>query len=159
MRRLAAPAGALLRGEAIGFGNAEKQAQGLKGSVHPLVRTHPVTGEPSLYICDTYAAGIDGMTTHEAKPLIANPLAFEKFIPAGPDDVIVVLLPDGGRGYLSKVFNDEWLREHGMLERPAPSATVAELLRDQLLAVHLETAAERPDRLTRILTKPWRTRR
>ncbi len=26
---------------------------------------------------------------------------------AGPDDVIVVLLPDGGRGYLSKIFNDE----------------------------------------------------
>ncbi|HTF12297.1 MAG TPA: cystathionine beta-synthase, partial [Asanoa sp.] len=28
---------------------------------------------------------------------------------AGPDDVIVVLLPDGGRGYLSKVFNDDWM--------------------------------------------------
>ena len=27
----------------------------------------------------------------------------------GPDDVVVVLLPDGGRGYLSKIFNDEWL--------------------------------------------------
>jgi alpha-ketoglutarate-dependent taurine dioxygenase len=61
---------AFLRGEPIGFGDAEKQAQGLKGSVHPLVRTHPHTGEPSLYICDTYAAGIEGMTTHEAKPLI-----------------------------------------------------------------------------------------
>ncbi len=28
---------------------------------------------------------------------------------AGPEDVIVVLLPDGGRGYLSKIFNDEWM--------------------------------------------------
>src|SRR5579875_1261904 len=27
----------------------------------------------------------------------------------GPDDVVVVLLPDGGRGYLSKIFNDAWL--------------------------------------------------
>src|SRR3954466_5443353 len=27
-----------------------------------------------------------------------------------PDAVIVVLLPDGGRGYLTKVFNDDWLR-------------------------------------------------
>ncbi|MEO5706242.1 MAG: TauD/TfdA family dioxygenase [Alteraurantiacibacter sp.] len=61
---------AFLRGEPIGFGNAEKLEQGLKGSMHPLVRTHPHTGEPSLYICDTYAAGIEGMTTHEAKPLI-----------------------------------------------------------------------------------------
>ncbi len=46
-----------------------------------------------------------------------------------PDKTVLVILPDGGRPYLSKVFNDEWLREHGMLERPAPTATVAELLR------------------------------
>lgn len=59
-----------LRGEAIGFGDASKQEQGLKGSFHPLVRSHPQTGEQSLYICDTYAAGIEGMTTHEAKPII-----------------------------------------------------------------------------------------
>jgi cystathionine beta-synthase len=34
---------------------------------------------------------------------------------AKPDDVIVVLLPDGGRGYLSKVFNDDWMRKYGFL--------------------------------------------
>ena len=34
---------------------------------------------------------------------------------AGPDDVIVVLLPDGGRGYLSKIFNDEWMADYGFL--------------------------------------------
>jgi cystathionine beta-synthase len=34
---------------------------------------------------------------------------------AQPDDVIVVLLPDSGRGYLSKVFNDEWMRKYGFL--------------------------------------------
>lgn len=61
---------AFLRGEAIDFGTPEKREQGLKGSYHPFVRTHPHTGEPSLYICDTYATGIEGMTTHEAKPLI-----------------------------------------------------------------------------------------
>ena len=27
----------------------------------------------------------------------------------GPDDVVVVLLPDGGRGYLGKIFNDGWM--------------------------------------------------
>ncbi|MDP9318102.1 MAG: cystathionine beta-synthase [Actinomycetota bacterium] len=32
-----------------------------------------------------------------------------------PDAVIVVLLPDGGRGYLSKVFDDEWLARYGFL--------------------------------------------
>jgi len=31
----------------------------------------------------------------------------------GPDDVMVILLPDGGRGYLGKVFNDTWMDRHG----------------------------------------------
>jgi len=31
----------------------------------------------------------------------------------GPDDVVVVLLPDGGRGYLGKIFNDRWLQSYG----------------------------------------------
>ena len=30
-----------------------------------------------------------------------------------PDDLVVVILPDSGRSYLSKVFNDEWLDAHG----------------------------------------------
>jgi len=47
---------------------------------------------------------------------------------AGPDDVIVVLLPDSGRGYLSKVFNDEWLASYGFL--PASGdRTVGDVLR------------------------------
>jgi cystathionine beta-synthase len=29
------------------------------------------------------------------------------------DSLVVVILPDSGRGYLSKVFNDDWMREHG----------------------------------------------
>jgi len=35
----------------------------------------------------------------------------------GPDDVIVVLFPDTGRNYLSKFFNDEWMRQNGFLAR------------------------------------------
>jgi cystathionine beta-synthase len=35
--------------------------------------------------------------------------------PLGPDDVVVVLLPDSGRGYLSKIFNDEWMADYGFL--------------------------------------------
>lgn len=34
----------------------------------------------------------------------------------GPDDLVVVLLPDSGSRYLSKVFDDDWLRENGFLE-------------------------------------------
>jgi cystathionine beta-synthase len=33
------------------------------------------------------------------------------------DDVIVVLFPDTGRNYLSKFFNDEWMRQNGYLAR------------------------------------------
>ena len=32
-----------------------------------------------------------------------------------PDDLIVVLIPDSGRGYLSKIFNDEWMSSYGFL--------------------------------------------
>jgi cystathionine beta-synthase len=45
---------------------------------------------------------------------------------AEPDDVIVVLLPDGGRGYLSKIFNDAWMADYGFLRAQGP--TVADLL-------------------------------
>jgi cystathionine beta-synthase len=34
-------------------------------------------------------------------------------------DVIVVLLPDGGRGYLSKVYDDSWMRIHGFIDESA----------------------------------------
>ncbi len=34
-----------------------------------------------------------------------------------PDALIVVVLPDGGRSYLSKIFNDAWMTQYGFLER------------------------------------------
>ncbi len=34
------------------------------------------------------------------------------------DALVVVLLPDGGRGYLSKIFNDEWMSSYGFLRTP-----------------------------------------
>jgi cystathionine beta-synthase len=48
----------------------------------------------------------------------------------GPDDVVVVLLPDGGRGYLSKLFNDDWMSDYGFL-RGASEATVGDVLREK----------------------------
>jgi cystathionine beta-synthase len=46
-----------------------------------------------------------------------------------PDAVIVVLLPDSGRGYLTKVFNDEWLGQYGFLPATGEQQTVGEVLR------------------------------
>ena len=34
---------------------------------------------------------------------------------AGPDDIVVVLNPDSGRGYLSRVFDDEWMANFGFV--------------------------------------------
>ena len=33
------------------------------------------------------------------------------------DDMVVVLLPDSGRGYLSKIFNDDWMTTYGFLSK------------------------------------------
>ena len=48
----------------------------------------------------------------------------------GPEDFIVVLLPDSGRGYLSKVFNDEWLASFGFLppNGSGPTRTAGDIL-------------------------------
>jgi cystathionine beta-synthase len=45
-----------------------------------------------------------------------------------PEAVIVVLLPDGGRGYLGKVFDDAWMNRLGFLG-PQQEQTVGEVLR------------------------------
>jgi cystathionine beta-synthase len=45
-----------------------------------------------------------------------------------PDDLVVVLLPDSGRGYLSKVFNDDWMADYGFLAT-AEESTVGDVLR------------------------------
>jgi len=47
---------------------------------------------------------------------------------AQPGDVIVVLLPDGGRGYLSKIFNDEWMADYGFLAAETAEPRVADVV-------------------------------
>jgi cystathionine beta-synthase len=46
----------------------------------------------------------------------------------GPGATLVTLIPDSGRGYLSKLFDDNWLMEHGFLERGAAVPTIEEVL-------------------------------
>jgi cystathionine beta-synthase len=41
----------------------------------------------------------------------------------------LMLVPDSGRNYLSKFYDDNWMLEHGFLERHAPLPTVEEVLR------------------------------
>jgi cystathionine beta-synthase len=51
----------------------------------------------------------------------------------GPDATILTMIPDSGRSYLSKFYDDNWMLEHGFVERRAPAPTVSELLRSKRL--------------------------
>ncbi|HSB89305.1 MAG TPA: cystathionine beta-synthase [Anaerolineales bacterium] len=46
-----------------------------------------------------------------------------------PDRLVVVLLPDSGSRYLSKVFDDDWMREHGFLETDRRKASALQVMR------------------------------
>jgi len=71
--------------------------------------------------------GSSGMAAFAAKQL-AEELAGT---PEGDDAVIVVLLPDSGRGYLTKVFNDDWLASYGFAVAGAErnERTIGQVLR------------------------------
>jgi cystathionine beta-synthase len=47
---------------------------------------------------------------------------------AKPGDLVVVLLPDSGRGYLSKIFNDDWMADYGFLMTGGAVETVGQVL-------------------------------
>ena len=68
--------------------------------------------------------GSAGMAAYAAKQL-AHELAAE----GRTDAVIVVLLPDSGRGYLTKIFNDDWLAQYGFPTGTTTETTVGEVLR------------------------------
>jgi cystathionine beta-synthase len=61
----------------------------------------------------------------------------------GQKQNIVVLLPDGAAKYLSKVFNDEWLRENGFLEGRPGLGTVADLIGRQKRILITANASDR----------------
>jgi cystathionine beta-synthase len=48
-----------------------------------------------------------------------------------PDDVVVVLLPDGGRGYLGKIFSDDWMADYGFVEEPHEGVSVGQILAEK----------------------------
>ena len=49
----------------------------------------------------------------------------------GNEAVVVTLLPDGGRNYLSKLYNDEWMRANGLLATTGAVVRIATLLADR----------------------------
>ncbi|HYR92809.1 MAG TPA: cystathionine beta-synthase [Methylomirabilota bacterium] len=49
-----------------------------------------------------------------------------------PSAMIVVLFADSGRSYLSKIYNDEWMRQNGYLQRYPVHATVLDVVKDRV---------------------------
>jgi cystathionine beta-synthase len=66
-------------------------------------------------------AGGSGGTSLHAAVQIAQRL--------GEGKRVLTMIPDSGRNYLSKFYDDNWMLEHGFLERHAPLPTVEEVLR------------------------------
>ena len=46
----------------------------------------------------------------------------------GPGSTVLMTFPDGGRSYLSKFYDDNWMIQYGFMERRAPAPTVEEVL-------------------------------
>jgi cystathionine beta-synthase len=67
--------------------------------------------------------GGSGGTAVAAALTIAEPL--------GEEAVVVVLIPDSGRGYLSKIFNDAWMSDFGFL-RPHNEMDAGDVLEDKI---------------------------
>jgi cystathionine beta-synthase len=66
------------------------------------------------------AGGSGGLALHAALQVVSEV--------EDPGAVIVVILPDGGRSYLSKIYSDSWMRQYGFLERESTLA-VGDVLR------------------------------
>jgi cystathionine beta-synthase len=80
-----------------------------------------------------FAGGSSGGAVH-----VAATLARE----LGRNHTIVVILPDSGAIYLSKFFNDAWMRDNGFFEPEHREASVRDLLRGKSHILHTCTAEE-----------------
>ncbi|PSO48362.1 MAG: cystathionine beta-synthase [Actinobacteria bacterium QS_8_72_14] len=67
----------------------------------------------------------------------------------GPEATIVTLLPDTGRNYLSKIYNDDWMAANGFLEKVGTAALISDVLKhkrgDLPAVVHVHRQDEVPE--------------
>ncbi len=80
---------------------------------------------------------------------VAGALKYIRAHNLGPDKTVVVLLPDSGSRYLSKVFDDDWMRENRFLGSEWVEGRVGDLLRSRP-PVELITATP-DDRMTEVI--------
>lgn len=67
----------------------------------------------------------------------------------GRDKIIVTIFPDSGTRYLSKFYNDEWMRDNGFLEEKVFLGTVKDLLKGRGPVV----VAQASDRVSQVINK------
>ena len=121
----------------------------------------PETFDPS--VVDRYVTVSDGASFRMARRLVAR----EGIFAGGstgttlcaavevarelddPEALVVTLIPDGGRPYVSKVFNDAWMREHGYLGEEK-GMTVGDVIRARVVDRPLLTVGSR-DTVGRVL--------
>lgn len=63
---------------------------------------------------------------------LAGAIKYAREQQLGEDDVVVVILPDSGSRYLSKIFDDDWMRENGYLERAWDEVRAADIQASKL---------------------------
>ncbi|MBK98934.1 MAG: cystathionine beta-synthase [Balneola sp.] len=74
------------------------------GDKEAALRTRKLASKEGLFIGWSCGAAVEGA------------LEYVKIHPLSANDIMVVILPDSGTRYLNKVYNDDWMIEHGFLE-------------------------------------------
>jgi cystathionine beta-synthase len=69
----------------------------------------------------------------------------------GPERWVVVIFPDSGSRYLSKVFDDDWMREHGFLETDRRRATILDVSKARALPTLVTAAPD--DRVGEVIAR------
>ncbi|MCA9981458.1 MAG: cystathionine beta-synthase [Anaerolineales bacterium] len=73
---------------------------------------------------------------------VVGALKYARQANLGPDDTLVVILPDSGSRYLSKIFNDNWMRENGYLQRTRPNFRAVDIHAQKEVAEIVTVTAE-----------------
>jgi cystathionine beta-synthase len=76
------------------------------GDQESLLMTRRLVREEGMFVGGSCGAAVVGAIKYAREQKL------------GADDTLVVVLPDSGSRYLSKIFNDNWMRENGFLQRP-----------------------------------------
>ena len=114
---------------------ADPEGSIYSGDVHPYLTEGigedfwPTTFDPALVdryvrVSDRDAFAMARRITREEGILVGGSsgtavvAALDAARELGPDDVVVVILPDTGRNYLSKLYSDSWLLQYGLTDRP-----------------------------------------